>query len=295
MKIGQPICFPNLFNPARLSIRDYNLSNTLVPFNLSFPTNSCRPGTIPYTVKYGESPYSISNNNGTLLNGLMFSNPWMSPTTLTEGSSICIPEALYFEYTLFSTKDISGCQYYHTKKGDSFATLQSTPRLTLIDKANPAYPFNSSAELPVGSILCIPTNYLQKKYPFNFSSPFPDFVPAHANCTYYHVKQGDTIASLTNNNTPALVNGLVTENLIGANDTLPLGKILCLPMALAAKYNTTSAPMPASGCAATYATGMDYARLANGNGTMIAMLLAANPKTNFYYGGSYGSLVCLPK
>ena len=147
----------------------------------------------------------------------------------------------------------------------------------------------------MGSILCIPTNYLQKEYPFNLSNPFPDFVPAHANCTYYHVKQGDTVASLTNNNTPALVNGLVAENLIGATDALPLGKILCLPMALAAQYNTTSAPMPASGCSTSTATGMDYARLANGNGTMIAMLLAANPKTNFYYGGSYGSLVCLPK
>ena len=28
---------------------------------------------------------------------------------------------------------------------------------------------------------------------------------------------------------------------------------------------------------------------------IIDEVLAANPKTNFYYGGSYGSLVCLPK
>ena len=273
----------------------------------SLSASKCKAGTIEYTTKYGESPWTISNRNATLLDGLMWSNPWMCPPLTPEGSTICIPEALYMDYTLFSIKDVSGCQYYHTKANDSFYSLQNgatvAKRLTTLDAANPVY---GQDVFPAGTILCVPTYCMQKKYPFNITLPFPATAPEHPNCTYYHTKSGDSIALLSKGD-QTLMDALMLENAL-QNSTVtaqfPMGKILCLPRDKVSQYSLyAQTPLSSSQCGAKYTNGLDFYRLSvsigggpiNGNGTIIAQLLAANPNVGYYYGGSYASGVCMPK
>ncbi len=100
---------------------------------------------------------------------------------------------------------------------------------------------------------------------------------------------------------------LISENLLQATSVdfvFPLGKILCIPRQLANKYSLLSkTPIDPSQFAARYTNPADFYRLsvsvggssANGNGTIIAQLLAANPNVSYYYGGSYQTGVWMPK
>src|SRR5699024_10049423 len=110
LQIGQVICIPG-----------------------GSPPSSCPPGTIVYTVRSGDTFYSLASRFGTTVEELMRVNPGVNPNNLQIGQIICIP-------TIGPSPTCPpGSVVYIVKAGDTFYSLAARFGTTVdaIKKVNP--------------------------------------------------------------------------------------------------------------------------------------------------------------
>ena len=139
--VGQSICIP------ATSAGSYNL--------YSSSTTGCASY---YTIKSGDTFYSISNGNSALISALTAANPSVNPSALTVGQSICIPATSAGSYNTYSSGTSTGCTYYTIKSGQTYYSL-SNGNSALISQLTVANPSLNPSNIPVGSSVCIPSTY----------------------------------------------------------------------------------------------------------------------------------------
>ena len=153
LTVGSTICIPTCYASS------YNLNS----------------GCTSYTVKACDSFSSLSNGNTNLINILSASNPGVTGSALTVGSTICIPSCYYSSYATNSA-----CTYYTVKPCDTYSSLTNgnTALQSYLAANNPGV---TGTALTVGSSICIPTCYYSS---YNLNSQ----------CTSYTVKPCDTFS-----------------------------------------------------------------------------------------------------
>lgn len=108
---------------------------------------SC-PGGIIYTIKAGDTFYSLARTYRIDVYAIMKANPNVDPNSLRIGQQICIPAV--------SPISCPGGIMYTIKAGDTFYSLARTHRIDVyaITKANPNVDPN---RLRIGQQICIPS------------------------------------------------------------------------------------------------------------------------------------------
>jgi LysM repeat protein len=79
--VGQQICIP---------------SSNAGSYSISGVTTGCTY----YTIKSGQTYYSLSGGNSALISQLTVANPSLNPSNLAVGQTICIPTQYYSSYIL---------------------------------------------------------------------------------------------------------------------------------------------------------------------------------------------------
>lgn len=111
-------------------------------------TRQCPHGTMPYTVKRGDTLYSIAIDYGTSIDVIMSLNPGISdPSMIYEGQQLCLPYHQTCDGFL-----------YTIKPGDTLYSIAMAFNISLQEllAANPQ--INPNYYLP-GETICIPQSY----------------------------------------------------------------------------------------------------------------------------------------
>ena len=273
---------------ANPSVNGYSMavgSTICIPTSLysSYNFNSYATSCTYYTIKSGDTYYSLSNGNSALISALTAANPTVNSGALTVGQTVCIPNAFYSSYN-FNTAVATTCSSYYTiKSGDTFYSL-SNGNSALISALTAANPSVNPSALAVGQSICIPTTSAGS---YNTYSGY-----ASGCASYYTIKSGDTFSSISNGNS-ALVSALVAANPSVNPSALAVGQSICIPSSSAGSYNTYSSGT-STGC--TYYTiksGNTYYSLSNGNQALITALTNANPSVN-PSALAVGQSICVP-
>src|SRR5690554_6416800 len=128
LMIGQRICIPSTTPP---------------------PT-TCPEGTRPYTIRAGDTFYSIARANNVSLDALIAANPGVNPDRLYIGQVICIPT------TTPPTTCPEGTRPYTIRAGDTFYSIARANNVSL-DALIAANPGVNPDRLYIGQVICIPT------------------------------------------------------------------------------------------------------------------------------------------
>jgi len=129
LRIGQQICIPGSTPPP----------------------SGCPTGTTPYTIRSGDTFYSLARRFNTTVEAIQAANPGVDPNNLQIGQVICIPG---------TTPPPGGCPTgttpYTIRSGDTFFLLAQRFNTTVeaIQAANPNVNPNN---LQIGQQICIPT------------------------------------------------------------------------------------------------------------------------------------------
>ena len=166
---------------------------------------TCPSGTQPYTIRAGDTYYSLAIRFNTTVEAIMAANPGVDPNRLMIGQRICIPGAPA------PGQCPAGTQPYIIQAGDTFYSLAIRFNTTVaaIMAANPGVDPN---RLMIGQRICIPRQG----------------VPPCPGGQYYTIRSGDTLFALANR-----FNVTVSE-IIAANpgidpNALRVGQIICIP------------------------------------------------------------------
>lgn len=166
----------------------------------------CPAGTLPYTIKAGDTFYKLALQYNTTVQALVAANPTANPLSLYVGHQICIPVR----------GSVPACpegNYYVIKPGDTLYSISRFFNISLDDlvEANPGInPYN----LFIGQVICIPLATPPVTCP-------PGIFP-------YIVRRGDTLYSI------ARIFNVTVEALVQANRgvnpyALLIGQKLCIP------------------------------------------------------------------
>ncbi|TCL70976.1 LysM domain-containing protein [Hydrogenispora ethanolica] len=253
--IGQTICIPGNTAPAPAPDQTEK-SATANP-----EVNTCPTGTFSYTVKAGDTFYSLAQRYRTTTDAIIRANPGINPNSLQLGQTICIPGPLSTP-TPPVTACPSGSTSHTIQAGDTLYALAQAYDTTVqaITSANSGLDPNN---LQVGRKICIP------------GTP-PPVTPAAAcpsGSTTYTLRAGDLLYNL------AQRYNTTVEAIINANpglnpNLLRVGQRICIPP-------TPSVPAPPTGpcpgASYTIQAGDTVYALAQEYNTTIAEILAANP------------------
>ena len=185
---------------------------------LTIPTTS---GTNPdnmfmYTVKKGDSLYSIASKYNTTVNELINLNNLKS-TNLSIGQILRIPET----YTKEEDMVIPEYTSYTVKKGDN---LYSIARANNVDVDTIIRDNNlSNTNLNIGQVLKIRTN--NEVIEECFGSDYTP--PVDTSTTTYTVKRGDSLYTIANRYNTSVDNIKSLNNLVTNN--LSIGQVLKIP------------------------------------------------------------------
>ncbi len=186
LQIGQEICIP-----------------------VAPPPTTCPEGSFSYTIKAGDTLYSLARTYNTTVDAILQLNPGLDPNNLQVGRIICIPSV-----TPPPTTCPAGSFSYTIKAGDTLYSLAIRYNTTVdaILQLNPG--INPNA-LQIGQQICIPS-----------VTPPPSTCPAGS--FSYTIKAGDTLYSLArtyNTTTSAIIQlnpGIDPNN-------LQIGQKICIP------------------------------------------------------------------
>ena len=184
LQIGQIICIP-----------------------VSPPPSRCPAGTMPYTIRSGDTFFLLAQRFNTTVEAIQRANPGVDPNNLQIGQVICIPVSPP------PSKCPSGTTPYTIKSGDTFFLLARRFNTTVeaIQRANPGVDPNN---LQIGQIICIPV------------SPPPSKCPSGT--TPYTIKSGDTFFLLAKRfNTT--VEAIQRANPGIDPNNLQIGQVICIP------------------------------------------------------------------
>jgi LysM repeat protein len=183
LQVGQIICIP-----------------------LAVPPIVCPPGTFTYTVRAGDTFFSIARRFGTTVDALIRANPGVDPDALLIGQQICVPGAPGPEVCP------PGTFVYVVRLGDTFFGLARRFNTT-VEAIQQANPFVDPDNLRVGQILCIP-------------GVAPPVCPAGT--MPYIIRAGDTYFSLARRfNTT--VEAITAANPGVDPNNLQIGQTICIP------------------------------------------------------------------
>lgn len=168
--------------------------------------NRCPPRTVPYTIRPGDTLYSIATRYNTTVPAIISANPFIDPRSLQIGSVICVPlQRIY--------PPCPEGNYYSIRPGDTLYSIARFFNVSLDDliEANPGI---DPYRLSVGQIICIP-----------LATPPVTCPPG---TTTYTVRRGDTFYSI------AQRYGITVNQLRRANpnvnpQALLIGQQLCIP------------------------------------------------------------------
>lgn len=167
---------------------------------------ACPPNTFPYTVRPGDTYFSLARRFNTTVPALVSANPLTRPEALQVGQTICIPRQQVFPACPEGN--------FHTiRPGDTLYSLARFYNVSLDDllEANPGL---DPDRLTVGQVICIPV-----------AAP-P--VRCGAGTFVYTIRPGDTLFSL------AQKYNTTTSAILGANpglrpEALLAGQNICIP------------------------------------------------------------------
>ncbi|MGN9166069.1 LysM peptidoglycan-binding domain-containing protein, partial [Tissierellaceae bacterium HCP3S3_D8] len=184
LRIGQVICIPRGTTP---------------------PTR-CPSGTFEYTIRAGDTLFSLANRYNTTVQAIIAVNPGIDPNNLRVGQVICIPRETP------PTRCPSGTFEYTIRAGDTLFSLANRYNTTVqaIIAVNPGIDPNN---LRVGQVICIPRG----------TTP-----PPKCDGFYYVVRPGDTLFSI------ARMYNVTVDQLIRVNpgidpNNLMVGQLVCIP------------------------------------------------------------------
>lgn len=244
LQVGQVICIP-----------------------LAVPPVVCPPGTITYTIRPGDTFFSLARRFGVTVEDLIRANPGVDPDTLLVGQHICIPVAEPPGPGVCPP----GTFPYVVRPGDTFFSLAARFNTTVeaIAAANPGVNPNN---LRIGQLLCIPGVVPPVVCP---PGTFP-----------YTVRAGDTYFSLA-----ARFNTTV-EAIAAANpgvdpNNLRIGQRLCIP-------GMVPEMCPPGTFAYTVRAGDTYFSLATRFNTTVEAIAAANPGVD-PNNLQIGQRLCIPR
>ena len=237
LQIGQQICIPVAPGPG-----------------------AC-PGGFLYTIRAGDTFFSIANRFNISVDALVQANPGVDPDRLQIGQQICVPTA--------PPAQCPGGFFYTIQAGDTFFGLAARFNVSVqqLINANPGVDPN---RLQIGQQICIPTQ-----------APGPGPCPGGF---LYTIRAGDTFFSL------AARFNVTVQQLAAANpgvdpNRLMIGQQICIPTA------------PPVGCPGgtlyTIRAGDTLFALAQRFGTTVAAILVANPgldPNNL----QVGRMICIP-
>ncbi|MFZ5989977.1 MAG: LysM peptidoglycan-binding domain-containing protein [Bacillota bacterium] len=163
---------------------------------------NCPPGTVSYTIRPGDTFYSLARRFNTTVGAIASANPSVNPQRLSVGQVICIPTS-----ALCPTGN-----YYTVKAGDTLFSISRRFNISLPDliRLNPGINPNL---LYVGQVICIPV-------------PKP---VCPENTIQYTVKPGDTFYRI------ALRLRVPLDAILRANpginpSYLSVGQTICIPV-----------------------------------------------------------------
>jgi peptidoglycan endopeptidase LytF len=231
---------------------------------MPMPTG-CPTGSFAYTIKAGDTLFSLAIQFNTTVNAILALNPGLDPNNLRVGQIICIPGAPPMQCP-------PGSFAYTIKAGDTLFSLaiQFNTTVNAILALNPGIDPNN---LRVGQIICIPGAPPMQCPPGSFA---------------YTIKAGDTLFSLaiqfntTVNSILALNPGLDPNN-------LRVGQIICIP----GPTPTQPGRCPAGSFEYTIKSGDTLYNLAIRYNTTVEAIMAINPGIN-PNNLQIGQIICIP-
>ncbi|MCL6558349.1 MAG: LysM peptidoglycan-binding domain-containing protein [Firmicutes bacterium] len=186
LQVGQVICIP-----------------------LAVPPDFCPPGTFTYTIRTGDTFFSLARRFGVSVEDLIAVNPGVNPDALLIGQQICIPAVEGIPPGACPAGTIP----YIVRPGDTFFSLARRFGTT-VEAVQRANPFVDPNNLRIGQLLCIPV-----------AAP-PAVCPPRT--FSYVIRAGDTYFSL------ARRFGTTVEAIAAANpgvdpNNLQIGQTICIP------------------------------------------------------------------
>jgi LysM repeat protein len=161
------------------------------------------PGGTLYTIRAGDTLFSLARRFNTTVDAIMMANPGLDPMNLQVGRIICIP-------TASQPGQCPGGFLYQIVAGDTYFSLARRFNTTVeaLIAANPGVDPN---RLMIGQVICIPV------------TPAP---PCPGGT--YQIRPGDTFFSI------AIRFNTTVEALMAANpgvdpNRLMIGQVICLP------------------------------------------------------------------
>ena len=257
LQIGQVICIPS--------------GGTTPP-----PSGNCPAGTQPYTIRSGDTFFSLAQRFNTTVEAIQRANPNVNPNNLQIGQVICIPTG---RVTSPSANCPAGTQQYTIRSGDTFFSLAQRFNTTVeaIQQANPNVNPNN---LQVGQVICIPSG----------GTTPPPSGSCPAGTQSYTIRSGDTFFSLAQRfNTT--VEAIQRANPNVNPNNLQVGQVICIPSG-----GTT--PPPSGSCPAgtqsyTIRSGDTFFSLAQRFNTTVEAIQRANPNVN-PNNLQVGQVICIP-
>ncbi|MBO8137203.1 MAG: LysM peptidoglycan-binding domain-containing protein [Desulfotomaculum sp.] len=222
------------------------------------------PGGIPYTIRPGDTFYSIARWYGVSLDDLIAANPGVDPDNLRVGQVICIPGVT-------PGKCPPGTRPYIIQRGDTFCSIAKRYGITVQDliDANPGVDPNN---LQIGQTICIP----KKPQPVCPPGTFP-----------YRVKAGDTFYSLAQRYNTT-VEAIKAANPGVDPNNLQIGQTICIPEA------GPQPVCPPETFPYRVRAGDTFYSLAQRYNTTVEAIRAANPGVD-PNNLQIGQTICIPK
>lgn len=222
------------------------------------------PGGTLYTIRPGDSFFSLAQRFNTTVEAIMAANPGVDPRNLQIGQTICIPVAP-------GPGPCPGGFPYRIQASDTFFSIARRFGITVeaLMAANPGVDPN---RLQIGQQICIP-------------APAP--APPCPGDTYT-IRPGDTFFSI------ARRFGTTVDALIAANpgvdpDRLQVGQVICLPPGF-----TGPIPCP-GGFIYRVRPGDTLFSISRRFGVSVQALITANPHLPDPERLQIGDLICIPR
>ncbi len=248
------------------------------------PPPSCPPGGFLYTVRPGDSMFSIANQFGIPLDCLIRFNPQIpNPNQITPGQVICVPPASACAPTPPPPTCPPGGFLYTVRPGDSMFSIANQFGIPLdcLRRFNPQV---SGDLIFPGQLLCIP--------PASACVPTPPQQPCPPGGFLYTVRAGDTMFNIANRF------GIPLDCLIRFNPQIPNpnlifpGQVICVPPASAC--GTTQPTCPPGGFLYTVRAGDTMFNIANRFGIPLNCLIRFNPQIPNPNQIFPGQVICVP-
>lgn len=165
----------------------------------------CTNGTI-YTIRAGDTLFSLANRFNTSVNAILDANPGLDPESLQVGRRICIPVA--------APPPTCPGRTYTIRSGDTLFSIARRFGFTLqaLLAANPGI---NPRQLRIGQVICLP--------------PAPSEPVPCPGGTIYVVKAGDTLISIANRFSISLSRLLAANPQITNPDVITIGQSICIP------------------------------------------------------------------